>query len=91
VSKAGLRSNEASDANTCYSVYHEMSKHITCATTVLHDRKKAASEIDRVLNGMVSCHVTRYLVTVSSNALLFPANVSTHSGILPIVLLLRWQ
>ena len=34
------------------SVFHEMSKHITCATTVLHDPKTAATEIDRVLNGM---------------------------------------
>jgi hypothetical protein len=35
------------------SVFHEMSKHITCATTVIHDPKTAATEIDRVLNGMV--------------------------------------
>lgn len=29
-----------------------MSKHITCATTVIHDPKNAATEIDRVLNGL---------------------------------------
>lgn len=31
--------------------YHEMSKHISCATTVLMDAASAPAEIDRVLNG----------------------------------------
>jgi pyruvate decarboxylase len=39
-------------ADFANSVFHEMSKHITCATTVLHDAKTAASDIDKVLNGM---------------------------------------
>lgn len=34
------------------SVYHQMSKGITCASTVLHDERTAATEIDRVLNGL---------------------------------------
>jgi hypothetical protein len=33
------------------SNYHEMSKQISCATTVLEDSSTAAGEIDRVLNG----------------------------------------
>lgn len=32
-------------------MYHEMTKHIAVATTVLDDVNTAASEIDRVLNG----------------------------------------
>ncbi|KAN0110591.1 putative pyruvate decarboxylase [Hyaloscypha variabilis] len=36
-----------------FDVFHEMSRHITCATTVLHDPKTAATEIDRVLNAML--------------------------------------
>ncbi|KAE9372442.1 putative pyruvate decarboxylase [Stipitochalara longipes BDJ] len=35
-----------------FDVFHEMSKHITCATTVLHDPKTAATEIDRVYIGI---------------------------------------
>lgn len=33
--------------------YHEMSRQICCATTVLQDSATAASEIDRVLNTML--------------------------------------
>ncbi|KIN07253.1 hypothetical protein OIDMADRAFT_36813 [Oidiodendron maius Zn] len=33
-----------------FGMYHEMTKHITVATTVLDDVNTAASEIDRVLN-----------------------------------------
>ncbi|TVY83891.1 Pyruvate decarboxylase [Lachnellula suecica] len=36
-----------------FNVYHEMSKHITCASAVLHDAKTAASEIDKLLNAML--------------------------------------
>ncbi|KAE8448985.1 hypothetical protein EG329_008573 [Mollisiaceae sp. DMI_Dod_QoI] len=36
-----------------FDVYHEMSKHITCATTILHDPKTAATDIDKVLNTML--------------------------------------
>ncbi len=36
---------------TSRSNYHEMSKQICCATTVLEDAATSASEIDRVLNG----------------------------------------
>jgi len=36
-----------------FDIFHEMSKHITCATTVLHDSKTAASDIDKVLNAML--------------------------------------
>jgi pyruvate decarboxylase len=35
-------------------MYHEMTKYITVATTVLSDVATAASEIDRVLNGNIS-------------------------------------
>ena len=34
-------------------LYHEMSKQISCATTVLNDPKIAASEIDRCFNAML--------------------------------------
>ncbi len=37
-----------------YSVFHKMSEHITAATTVIHDEKMAAKEIDRCLNGKIS-------------------------------------
>ncbi|RFU29302.1 hypothetical protein B7463_g7048, partial [Scytalidium lignicola] len=36
-----------------FDIYHQMSKHITCAHTVLHDEKHAAAEIDRLLNAML--------------------------------------
>lgn len=36
-----------------FGMYHEMTKHITVATTVLDDVNTAASEIDRVLNAML--------------------------------------
>ncbi|KAF4629594.1 hypothetical protein G7Y89_g8550 [Cudoniella acicularis] len=36
-----------------FDVYHKMSEHITCATTVLHNSQTAAAEIDRVLNAMM--------------------------------------
>ncbi|KUJ13706.1 putative pyruvate decarboxylase [Mollisia scopiformis] len=36
-----------------FDVYHEMARHITCASVVLHDAKTAASEIDKVLNAML--------------------------------------
>jgi pyruvate decarboxylase len=36
---------------TCCSNYHNMSKQISCATTVLEDSATAAAEIDRVLLG----------------------------------------
>jgi TPP-dependent 2-oxoacid decarboxylase len=34
-------------------MYHEMTKYITAASTVLTDINTAVSEIDRVLNGTV--------------------------------------
>jgi TPP-dependent 2-oxoacid decarboxylase len=34
-------------------MYHEMTKYITVASTVLTDINTAVSEIDRVLNGTV--------------------------------------
>ncbi|KAJ9138177.1 pyruvate decarboxylase [Pleurostoma richardsiae] len=36
-----------------FNNYHEMSKQISCATTVLEDTATAASEIDRVLNALL--------------------------------------
>jgi len=36
-----------------FTAYHEMSKHISCATTVLNDASTAVSEIDRCLNAMM--------------------------------------
>ncbi|MCJ1384431.1 hypothetical protein MMC17_007547 [Xylographa soralifera] len=36
-----------------YELYHEMSKQISCATTVLKHVKTAATEIDRCLNAMM--------------------------------------
>jgi len=36
-----------------FGMYHEMSRYITVASTVLEDRHTAASEIDRVLNVMM--------------------------------------
>ncbi|KKY22626.1 putative pyruvate decarboxylase [Phaeomoniella chlamydospora] len=39
--------------NGNYTAYHEMSKHITCADTVLTDLSTVTSEIDRVLNAAI--------------------------------------
>ncbi|KAH8905458.1 pyruvate decarboxylase [Coniochaeta sp. PMI_546] len=39
--------------NRKFNNYHEMSKQISCATTVLEDAATAASEIDRVLNALL--------------------------------------
>lgn len=33
------------------SMYHEMTRYITVASTIIDDPKTAAAEIDRVLNG----------------------------------------
>ena len=41
--------------------FHDMSKKISCATTVLMDSKSAASEIDRVLNEMLSLSLPGYI------------------------------
>ncbi|ORY13917.1 Thiamin diphosphate-binding protein [Clohesyomyces aquaticus] len=40
-------------AESVYSMYEEMAKHITAATTVIDYAPTAASEIDRVLNTMM--------------------------------------
>lgn len=37
-------------------MYHEMSKYITVASTVLDDVNTAAAEIDRVLNGIANIY-----------------------------------
>jgi hypothetical protein len=59
------------------SVFHEMSKHITCATTVLHDSKTAASDIDKVLNGMpYSSKIGTHTHFDCSNAVLLTASVT---------------
>ncbi|KAL7949228.1 hypothetical protein V8C42DRAFT_341218 [Trichoderma barbatum] len=36
-----------------FDMFHEMSKFISCATTVLSDEKTATDEIDRVLQAML--------------------------------------
>jgi pyruvate decarboxylase len=39
--------------NGKFDVFHKMSEHVTCASTVLHDSATAVGEIDRVLNAMM--------------------------------------
>ena len=54
-----------------------MSKHITCATTVLHDAKTAASDIDKVLNGMqYSSEIGTHTKFDSSNVVILAARVT---------------
>jgi TPP-dependent 2-oxoacid decarboxylase len=55
-----------------------MSKHITCATAVLHDPKTAAAEIDKLLSGKKANHQIRILTyRYHSNATEFATSVST--------------
>jgi TPP-dependent 2-oxoacid decarboxylase len=54
-----------------------MSKRITCATTVLHDAKTAASDIDKVLNGMqYSSKIRIHTYIDCSNVVVLAASVT---------------
>lgn len=57
-----------------------MSKHISCATTVLNDEKTAIEEIDRVLQGVLCCAAftgkAQTLIPIHSNAFPFTTSVS---------------